>query len=1280
DEYDPQSNSWSAKSSAGFTARWQASAAPGKDGGGNVLLFVFGGQRNLSPYLLSTVEAYNPVSDSWQTKSSMPAQAGNVKATRACNGLIYVFGSTGLSTDVWAYNPANDTWQPKAPMPLARDGFAVTTGRNGRIYVLGGGATGTGVCSTDIVDVYHPNTDTWNTYGWAPPSCTKRNDLAAASLGGKVYSIGGGNHGACGIYPETTIEGLGPIYWTFGCPFFEPIVVSKGHPHYALGDAKLDLVTGSTGQKSLVVSNIGSSGEDGVAIDIGEGTGVEVALEADGLKAGSSMDVAAIGMRDGVEDGTALVARVEHKGDSVELSASVVEPALPGVRLMPHRKTVSLYLRGALVSQQGDVTGDGVARVVPSAGTASIAIPKDIHIKFFPYTLLPEHIAFTWDGRLTGRPPAAEATVSLELAGQVVECDRVVVSFDDPSRLPGAISGAALTASNIGSIALTDESEVVEFAGQNHHSTGEATLAILAGVAVPRFLVSNIGSSGEDGVALDFTRSGGGGGGVDGFELAFDSTGVKGGSQMTLRAKGVIKNPNGGGMAGSLHVEHTGSGVDLSVSGFVPEGARAVPKTVHLYRGGEEVAKVGGILGAKVATLLVDPAAASIPWPKDIHISPGRWPPVEITFDGILTGRKKGGDPLEYRVEVQGQVLACDSLGISFDGVESLADALTEVALTASGLDEIQITDESTRVELQGLAHNTLGSAAVAVADLDGDGLPELELGNIGSSGEDGVRVDLGRGEGSSGFEVAFEAAGVRPGSQMRFISSDINGDVFEALAVHTGAAVDLAILTNEPGLPSEPRKKRVSAYRGGVRVAAGDFDGDGIARVVSPTGDPAHLTWPKDFHIWINPHGGGIDFTWSGKLGSARTGAGAQPADAAIAARAGESEASFALVELAGQVVECDTLAVAFEDPAVLSQRLAEIAFKASNLDRIRITDESVRVDFGGLDHGTLGSARLTAADLTGDGIPDLQVSNIGSSGQDGVAVDLDPREPDDAAAAGFEVAFEAAGVREGSQMRFQTRNAAKGINSPNLLVRIAHTGPALELELVNDSPRKRVSLRKGGVIVASGDVTGDGVARVVSTAGDPVELASYWPKDVHIDWSDWPRVYVKFTFSGILGAARGAGGGAGTGPEIPVELGGGVHLCDTVEVQYEDASSSPPVFGGVDLTAANLDSFTITDENVIPAAPPAPGFRRGDSNGDGAVDIGDAIFTLGFLFLGGKDPACLDAADANDTGALDLSDAVFGLNYLFLGGKTPPSPGPDACGPDPTDDGLGCGSYERC
>ncbi len=93
-------------------------------------------------------------------------------------------------------------------------------------------------------------------------------------------------------------------------------------------------------------------------------------------------------------------------------------------------------------------------------------------------------------------------------------------------------------------------------------------------------------------------------------------------------------------------------------------------------------------------------------------------------------------------------------------------------------------------------------------------------------------------------------------------------------------------------------------------------------------------------------------------------------------------------------------------------------------------------------------------------------------------------------------------------------------------------------------------------------------------------------------------------------------------------------------------------------------------------------PGFSRGDADGNGALQLTDAVRILNVLFLGTGSIGCLDAADADDNGDLQLTDAVRILNVLFLGTGTIPPPGPtgEPCGGDPTEDGLGCGAFPRC
>jgi Kelch motif len=96
-----------------------------------------------------------------------------------------------LSDRVEAYDPATNSWTMRAPMPTPRwDLTAVTL--NGKIYAIGGQTkrdnTSQLGSNTDIVEVYDPATDSWNT-----DNCmiTPRDYFAAATVDGRIFTIGG---------------------------------------------------------------------------------------------------------------------------------------------------------------------------------------------------------------------------------------------------------------------------------------------------------------------------------------------------------------------------------------------------------------------------------------------------------------------------------------------------------------------------------------------------------------------------------------------------------------------------------------------------------------------------------------------------------------------------------------------------------------------------------------------------------------------------------------------------------------------------------------------------------------------------------------------------------------------------------------------------------------------------------------------------------------------------------------------------------------------------------
>ncbi len=83
----------------------------------------------------------------------------------------------------------------------------------------------------------------------------------------------------------------------------------------------------------------------------------------------------------------------------------------------------------------------------------------------------------------------------------------------------------------------------------------------------------------------------------------------------------------------------------------------------------------------------------------------------------------------------------------------------------------------------------------------------------------------------------------------------------------------------------------------------------------------------------------------------------------------------------------------------------------------------------------------------------------------------------------------------------------------------------------------------------------------------------------------------------------------------------------------------------------------IVIGEDGPYPAGPPSGG-DCGDANGDGVVDMTDAVYILDYLYLGGPPPTCdlpYCCADTDGSGLVDISDATTLLQHLFLGVPLP-------------------------
>ena len=147
--YDPTRDMWTTRTPMPTQHSAPRGTLPGWDKGRSLLavgvvneiLYAVGGTccaPGENAAVLSTVEAYNPTTNAWTPKASMPTPRWSL-AVGVAKGILYAVGgaSPRITNVVEAFDPIGNTWTTKAPMPTARFLHAVGV-VNGIMYVVGG--------------------------------------------------------------------------------------------------------------------------------------------------------------------------------------------------------------------------------------------------------------------------------------------------------------------------------------------------------------------------------------------------------------------------------------------------------------------------------------------------------------------------------------------------------------------------------------------------------------------------------------------------------------------------------------------------------------------------------------------------------------------------------------------------------------------------------------------------------------------------------------------------------------------------------------------------------------------------------------------------------------------------------------------------------------------------------------------------------------------------------------------------------------------------------------
>ncbi|MFL5514494.1 MAG: Kelch repeat-containing protein [Gemmatimonadales bacterium] len=186
--YNPSTNAWTTKASL-------PAARPFGNGATHIsgTIYLPGGQ-DAGNVITRTLYAYKISTNTWTTKASMPVFSG-CGGSGVIGGKLYVYSgctrtATGPQTAaglLHRYDPASNTWTTlrAAPSVHVQPAVAVVAGK---LYVAGGNSGGSVV--TGRVDVYNPATNSWSTVAAMP---TPRVAAAGGLIGGKLYVVGGRN-------------------------------------------------------------------------------------------------------------------------------------------------------------------------------------------------------------------------------------------------------------------------------------------------------------------------------------------------------------------------------------------------------------------------------------------------------------------------------------------------------------------------------------------------------------------------------------------------------------------------------------------------------------------------------------------------------------------------------------------------------------------------------------------------------------------------------------------------------------------------------------------------------------------------------------------------------------------------------------------------------------------------------------------------------------------------------------------------------------------------------
>ncbi|HEY3761841.1 MAG TPA: hypothetical protein VGN23_08835 [Verrucomicrobiae bacterium] len=530
-----------------------------------------------------------------------------------------------------------------------------------------------------------------------------------------------------------------------------------------------------------------------------------------------------------------------------------------------------------------------------------------------------------------------DGATSMSIAGQVVTCDNVEISPENIA-LPGAPTTFRIVASQIPFITITSENESLEYQGLMNTSLGGAAMNAVSS----ELYVSNLSSGGQDGVGITMPD------GSAGLNMTLGdldpSNSVPVGAYVQSQLVGT-DNGITNGVLGTLTASKAGSNFEVGAN-FSAMGASTY--TVLAYNQGVLVAQAMDQGSTSLAV-----SASAFQNIKNLGYD-------DSVADCCVSNLSSGGqDGLTIgfaggtSISVGGQLVTCDQLMFVPDDV-MFPTTPTAFQIVGSSVPSMTINSENESAEYQGLINTSLGGATMEAVS-GGE-----VISNLSSSGQDGVGIAMPSG--SVGLDVALDdldPSNSAPSGayiQSQFTGQGTGNTVLGTLtAIKSGSNYEVGANFSAMGASTYT----VQAYDQGVLVGQATGQGSTSLAVSAST-----------FQT-INSFG--LEDSVAGCCVSNLSSGGQ---DGLTISFAGGTSMSFG-----GQEVTCDQLEFV-PDNVIFPGAATAFQIVGSSVPVMTINSENESQKYQGLVDTSLGGATMNAVSS------ELYVSNLSSSGQDGVGI----------------------------------------------------------------------------------------------------------------------------------------------------------------------------------------------------------------------------------------------------------------------------------------------------